>query len=677
MNRLANEPSRYLRQHADQPVDWYPWGPDALARAREEDKPLFVSVGYSACHWCHVMAHESFDDPGIAAVLNDRFVAVKVDREERPDVDAVYMEAVQAMNGHGGWPMSVFATPDGRPFFTGTYFPRSDSRGMPGFDRVVAAMADAWSNRRADVEAQADEVARAVARGSTVPSTPIPTTAVWPALLGRAADELVERLDPRFGGFGPAPKFPQPALIELLLQHHRLSGDDRSLAAATTTLAAMAAGGIYDHLAGGFARYATDATWTVPHFEKMLYDQAGLVRAYLHAWQATGDPRWLQVVEETIGYVLGDLTLPDGGLAAARDADSEGEEGRFYVWSAGELRSELGDDYDVVAAWYQVDGTAAFEGRHVLRRPAGDVLARPDAVEAGRRRLLAARDRRVAPGRDDKLITEWNAMFVGALAEAAAATGTTAWAQQAESLGEVLWTRLRRAEDGRLMRTWQAGSARHLGCAADHAWMVDACTRLAELTGRAVWSERATTVAREMLARFSDGSGLLATSGDDADALVVRPVELVDGATPSASSVAATALLRLGALTGDTDLVGAGDAIAGVLASIAASHPLAFANAVMTATLAAGGTTEVVVTDRRHDMVDRVRRRFEPAVVLAWGERTEAPLWMERPDDGRAYVCRHSTCLAPAIDPDELAARLDEQCRHDASLLAAASGSPA
>ncbi len=676
MNRLADEPSRYLRQHAGQPVDWYPWGPEALARARDQDRPLFVSVGYSACHWCHVMAHESFDDPAVATVLNERFVPVKVDREERPDVDAVYMDAVQAMNGHGGWPMSVFATPDGRPFFAGTYFPPSDRGGMPGFGRVLAAVAEAWSERRAEVEAQADELAAAVARGATVPAmAPVAGTARR-ELLGTAAGQLVARLDPVFGGFGPAPKFPQPALVEVLLQHHRLTGDAASLAAATTTLGAMAAGGIVDHLAGGFARYSTDATWTVPHFEKMLYDQAGLVRAYLHAWQATGDARWLQVVEETVGYVLGDLALPGGGLAAARDADSEGEEGRYYVWSDAELRAVLGEDHAVVAAWYQADDEPAFEGRHVLRRPVGAPLARPAVVDDGRRRLLQARDGRVPPGRDDKVVTEWNAMFAGALAEAAAATGRAGWAASAEEVGELLWERLRRPGDGRLMRTWQEGTARHLGCAADHAWMVDACTRLAELTGRARWAARATAVAREMLAHFADGSGLLATTGDDADALVVRPVELVDGATPSASSVAAAALVRLGALVGDVELAEAGDAMAGTLASIAAQHPLALANAVAAASLAAGGPTEVVVTGGRLDMVGEVRRRYEPDVVLAWGERTASPLWADRPDDGRAYVCRNRTCLAPAGDPEELAARLDEQRRSDAALLAAAGSRP-
>ncbi|MGA2520191.1 MAG: thioredoxin domain-containing protein, partial [Acidimicrobiales bacterium] len=478
MNRLAEETSPYLRQHAANPVDWYPWGDEAFARARAEDRPVLLSIGYSACHWCHVMAHESFEDAHIAEVLNAGFVSVKVDREERPDVDAVYMEAVLALSGHGGWPMTVFLTPDGRPFFAGTYFPPHDGRGLPSFRRVLGAVSDAWHERRDEVERQADALVEAVQRrvqlstdravdpgaGALVRS---PTAA---QLLDRAVSELAARFDAARGGFGAAPKFPQPQLIELCLRHHRLRGDPESLAMATATLDAMAAGGIYDHLGGGFARYATDAAWTVPHFEKMLYDQAGLVRAYVHAWQVTGAAHDAQVVEETIGYVLSTLASPHGGLYSAEDADSEGEEGRFYLWTPAELTEVLGPAGALVAAeWYGVTPAGNFEGRSILRRPLGAPLERPPEVQEARRLLFDARAGRVRPGLDDKVLTEWNAMFGAALAEAAAATGRADWAAAAEAVAEFLLAELRRPADGRWLRSWQDGRARHLAYCGDYA----------------------------------------------------------------------------------------------------------------------------------------------------------------------------------------------------------------
>jgi len=669
VNRLVDEPSRYLRQHSAQPVDWYPWGPDALARARDTDRPLFLSIGYSACHWCHVMAHESFDDPDIAALLNESFVAVKIDREERPDVDAVYMEAVQALTGQGGWPMSIFATPDGRPFFAGTYFPPHDRGSMPGFDRVLASVREAWEVRRSEVESQADELSGVVTGRSAPPVIQVDRVPPWPRLLATAGEQLHRFVDTTNGGFGTAPKFPQPSLVELLHLHRLLTADSRSIAATTITLGAMAAGGIYDHLAGGFARYATDRSWTVPHFEKMLYDQAGLVRAYLHGWLIDGDRRWLQVVEETVAYVLDDLLLDSGGLASARDADSEGEEGRYYVWTDAELHDVLGDLYAVTAAWYQADGRPVFEGRHILRRPAGAPLARPAEVESGRRLLHDARRRRVAPGRDDKVITEWNAMFVSALAEAAGALERPHWSQTAQTLGDFLWQHLRRPGDGRLMRTWQAGEARHLACAGDYAATVDAFTRLAELTGQALWLDRAHVVAHDMVRLFTVDSGLLASSGSDADPLLVRPVDTTDGAMPSANSAAALALLRLGALTGDDALSTAGRHIVDALAPATFDHPAAMANAVAALVLADGGITEVVVTGTRPDLLSLLRQRFAPNMVTAWGERTGSPLWSERPDDGSAYVCRQGTCRRPTADPADLVDQLDELLRHDSNLL--------
>jgi len=670
VNALAREASPYLRQHAQNPVDWLPWGDDAFARAREMDRPVFLSVGYASCHWCHVMAHESFEDEATAAALNARFVSVKVDREERPDVDAVYMDAIQALGAHGGWPMSVFLTPDARPFYGGTYYPPRDRAGLPSFRRVLDAVDDAWRNRRAEVEQQADALAQAIDRRSTVPDSLVgPPVGGDPraragSLLAAADAELRARFDAAWGGFGPAPKFPQPALVELCLRRHRLTGDDHALAMATTTLGAMAAGGIYDHVGGGFARYATDHTWTVPHFEKMLYDQAGLVRAYLHAWQVTGDPRWRQVVDETVGYVLRDLTTPEGGLHAAEDADSEGEEGRYYVWSRDELRSVLGSEHVAVAEdWYQVTPEGNFEGRSILRRPPGAPLQRPPEVEAARAALAAARATRVRPGRDDKVLTEWNAMFCSSLAEAAAVTGDRRWADAAVGIGEFLFAELRRP-DGRWLRSWVRGEARHLAYAGDYAWVVDCCLRLGELTGQRRWLERARETASSMLGLFGDEPGPLHTTGTDAEHLVVRPVEVFDGAVPSPSSVAVAALCRLGALSGDEALTSAGSDLLDALVGAAARHPLALANTVLSAMSAPGALTEVVIPGERPDLLAALRRRFEPDTVLAWGERTESPLWSDRPE-GAAYVCRRYTCRMPATTADALEQELDAELDAD------------
>ncbi len=673
VNRLASETSPYLRQHADNPVDWHPWGEEALASARELDRPVMLSVGYSSCHWCHVMAHESFEDTEIAEELNSRFVPVKVDREERPDVDAIYMEAVQAVSGRGGWPMTVFLTPDGRPFFAGTYFPPDDLPGIPGFRRVLHAVDDAWRHRRDEVEQQADVLLEAVARRTRVPVETVGPPLGDPAhravrdparqasrTIAAAASELEALFDAQWGGFGPAPKFPRPTLVELCLQHHRLSAKETSLGMATTTLGAMAAGGIYDHLGGGFHRYATDGTWTVPHFEKMLYDQAGLVRAYLHAWQVTEDARWLQVVEETIRYVLRDLALPSGGLCSAEDADSEGEEGRFYLWTPSEISAVLGAKTGaVVSDWYGATDAGNFEGRCILRRPPAHPLARPPEVEEARVRLLAAREERVRPGRDDKVLTEWNASFGAALAEAAGATGRQDWEQAAVDLARFLLSELRRP-DGRWLRSWQDGRARHLAYAADYAWTVDLFTRLAELTGTAEWLEHAREAAHSMLALFAEPDGPLYTTGADAPRLVVRPMELADGDRPSATSVAAAALLRLGALCGDERLTAEGQVLLDGLLDVALRQPLALAGAVVAATLADDGITEVVVAGDRPDLLAVARSRYEPDQVLAWGERTSSPLWEGR-SDPVAYVCRRYSCQTPSPTVEDLRERLEAQ----------------
>jgi len=694
VNRLATEPSRYLRQHGDQPVDWFPWGPEAFAEARRRDVPMFVSVGYSACHWCHVMAHETFDDAAVAEDLNRHFVAVKVDREERPDVDAVYMDAVVAMTGSGGWPMSVFTTPDGRPFLCGTYFPPEDRHGLPAFRRVLQAVAEAWQTRRGEVEAQADALAAAVAermagapprQAALAVSDLAPTNAgasgtpeAATGALGAVARALVARADRQWGGFGGAPKFPQPSLLQALLTHHQLGGPPDELEVVVTTLGAMAAGGIYDHLGGGFARYATDTTWTVPHFEKMLYDQAGLLRTYLAGWLATGDERWRQVVEETVGFVLGDLRLPDGGLAAALDADSEGEEGRYYVWSDEELQRVLGPLTSDVTAWYQADGRPAFEGRHILRRPPGAPLRRPPTIEAGRQALLAARAARVPPGRDDKVVTEWNAMAAGALADAAAVLGQPTWGDAAAQVVDLLLTKVRLPGTGRLARTWQDGEARHAATAADYAWLVDACTRLAELTGQRRWVVDALALAEELLGHFVDPSGLLAMTADDAEPLVARPVELVDGATPSASAVASVALARVGTLADAPTMVAAGERLAASLLAAMPTPPLAAAHGVTAAALVALGVTEVTIgtgpSEAVRPLLDAVRRRAGGTTVVRWGELTPPAVSPPGGTGPWATVCRRSSCLAPVTDADALRRALDQVAEEDRRLAAAGRG---
>jgi uncharacterized protein len=664
---LAGASSPYLRQHATNPVDWYPWSAEALERARGEDKPLFVSIGYAACHWCHVMAHESFEDSETAAALSRSFVSVKVDREERPDVDAVYMAAVQAMTGSGGWPMSVFCTPDGRPFFAGTYFPPTDRHGLPAFRRIVESIADAWRSRRSEVESQADALAGAVARealvvdhlAATSPPTGHPS---WEGLLERIVGELGERFDPGWGGFGGAPKFPRPTLVELCLRHHRRTGDRRSLTMATTTLDAMAAGGIYDHLEGGFARYSTDQRWLVPHFEKMLTDQALLARAYLHAWQAVGTPAYLQVVNETLDYVCSSLSAPQGGLSASVDADAAGVEGGHATWTPSEVRQALADAglegaEKAVCDWYGITEHGNWEGRNVLHRPLGAPLERPPDIEAARRALLAARRRRPQPARDDKVLTEWNAMFIATLAEAAAVCGSDRWRASALSLAEHLFRRNRRADLRWLRSPAGEDGAAVTAFAADHAWVAECCTRLAELTGEATWIRRAEAVATALLGRFwDDEHGGLFTTADDAERLIVRAKDVVDGAVPSANSAAAVALLRLAALTGGEQWRRAGERIVELATPLLDTQALAVADLGPAVAFLHNGS-EVVVAGDRPDLLGAVRRHWLPDSVLAWGDRTTSPIWEGR-TDGAAYVCRNFVCQRPAGDVESLEAQL-------------------
>ncbi len=657
MNRLGSETSPYLRQHRGNPVDWYAWGPDAFADATASNRPILLSVGYSACHWCHVMAHECFEDDEVAALMNELYVNVKVDREERPDVDAVYMEAVQAMTGRGGWPMTVFLTPTGEPFYGGTYFPK------PDFLQVLRGIDEVWRNRQADVRTNTTTLVKAIGRVSAMaPASTLPPREI----IAGALAKLHESFDHEWGGFGQAPKFPSTMNLELVARHLADSGDEWAATVLTTSLDAIASGGIYDHLGGGFARYSVDREWLVPHFEKMLYDQALLARTYLHGWQVAGHRRWLQVLEETVEYVLRDLRDPGGGFYCAEDADSpgadgHGREGLFYVWTPDQMAEVLdGDELAAALEWYEVTDDGNFEGATILSRVRHrGVLLRPPVVEAARARLFAARAERPRPLRDDKVLAEWNGLMLATLAEAAAATSNGRWIDAAIANGEFLVRELR-APDGRWFRSWHAdGGARHMALAADHAALVDGFTRLGEASGQARWIGLATEVADVLADRFWDATnGGLFTTADDAEALIVRQKDLMDNATPSANSTAAVALARLAALTGNQRYAHLAEQILHLVARMMTAAPAAAGNALGALWMHHHGITEVAVVGDRPDLLAEVRDRWMPDAVLAWGEPYESPLWQSRPE-GLAYVCHHFVCDTPAATVAELDAQLD------------------
>jgi uncharacterized protein YyaL (SSP411 family) len=675
VNHLGDETSPYLRQHADNPVEWYPWGEAALNRARELDKPIFLSIGYASCHWCHVMAHESFEDPATAADLAKWFVSVKVDREERPDLDSVYMAATQALTGSGGWPMSVFCTPDGLPFYAGTYFPPEERHGMPSFRRVVEALGEAWVNERAQVLEQADALADAVRKEMRLAeslreegsdSTLLVAGSRTAIDADRVQDLVVEGLaagyDPQWGGFGPAPKFPRPTLVELCLLRSRRKGHGAEVAEqmAVRTLDAMAAGGIYDHLVGGFCRYSTDAHWLVPHFEKMLTDQALLARAYLHAWQVTGKTDYLRVVNETLDFVLRDLSTPEGALYSSFDADAGGVEGSHATFTLDELGDLLPERLvGPTAEWYGITPNGNWEGRSIPVRPVGAPLARPPEIEEARALLAAARTRRVQPARDEKVLTEWNAMAVATLAEVAAATGNARYGQRAEEIGEFLWTSM--YSGPRLMRSWQGGRARHLAVAADHAWLAEASLRLSEWTGKALWRERALRAVHELLDLFWDEEfGGFFSSGNDAEALLVRPKEFLDGALPSANSVAVSALLRVNALADDPRLDAVVDRTIELARPLLERHPGALPDLVAALPLWTR-RHEIVITGERLDLLAEVRRRWLPSAVVVWGEPDDGPLFLGRPaEPAQAFVCQARACQMPAADVSTLAGQLED-----------------
>ncbi len=692
-NRLAGETSPYLLQHAHNPVDWFPWGPEALDRARELDRPIFLSIGYAACHWCHVMERESFEDEATARFLNDHFVPVKVDREERPDLDAIYMAAVQAMTGSGGWPMSVFLTPDGRPFYGGTYFPNTRRHGMPAFLDVLAGVAGAWRDRRGEVEQSAGALASHVGRRVRLADGDGPPGA---ELLESAVVAVEASFDAANGGWGTAPKFPQPMTVDFLLRR-AAAGDERALPIARRALDRMAAGGIFDQLGGGFARYSTDAAWLVPHFEKMLYDNALLARAYVHAWALTGEPRYLDVATATLDFVARDMTLPDGVFAASLDADTEGEEGATYTWLAGEVREALGEAglgeaWPLFAEAYDVGEAGNWEGRVILRRIATDegLAARhgttpgevADLLARARAALLAARDLRPQPARDDKALAGWNGLMLAALADAAAllergeptareaAARYRALAERAAGrLLEVL-----RLPDGRFLRSWKDGRARHAGTLEDQACMAEGLLALYEATADERWFAAAREVLDAVLVHFGDPAGGFHDTADDAEALVARPRSLEDNAIPSGGAMTATALLRLHALTGEGAYAAAAEAALGVVGAAVAAYPTAFAQWLIALDWQTGPVDEIAIIGDPGD--PRVRRLVDVARGAAGG-----PSWRPRqvltvgPDprtsavpllQGRfslrgaptAFVCRGFACRQPVTEPEALAALL-------------------
>ncbi len=578
-NALARETSPYLRQHASNPVNWLPWGPVALARARDEDKPLLVSIGYSACHWCHVMERESFEDPRTAALMNEMFVCVKVDREERPDVDALYMDAVQTMTGHGGWPLNVFLTPEQLPFYGGTYFPPEPRPGMPAWTQILQAIAEAWSQRREEIRAGGKRLRERLSGGALLEPSPQP---LREDSLDEALAGLRAAFDTRDGGFGGppthAPKFPQASVIELLL----LRGEREM---ALGTLRAMARGGIHDQLGGGFHRYAVDATWTVPHFEKMLYDNALLARAYLHGWQASGDAGLLEVCRDTLDWALCEMRDPaaaEGGFYSALDADSEGVEGRFYVWTLAELRTSLGADAEAAIAWFGATEQGNFEDPH-HPEPGLNVLtdrgARPDeaTVERIRSTLMQARERRPRPALDDKRLTSWNALMICALADAGAAFSESRYLDAAVACAELLDGKIR-DDRGRLLRTYNHGQARIGAYLEDHAFLLEALILLFEATCEERWFHRAIAVADEIIARFADPErgGFYSTAADGGEPLIARRKDLEDSPIPAGGSSAAMGLLRLAQLTGEPVYERHAVSVLRLLADIAPRHPTAF-----------------------------------------------------------------------------------------------------
>ncbi len=677
-NLLINETSPYLLQHAHNPVEWHAWGEDALAKARDEDKPILVSIGYSACHWCHVMERESFENEDIARLMNDAFVNIKVDREERPDLDSIYMGAVQAMTGRGGWPLNVFLTPDGKPFFGGTYFPPDDRHGIAGWPKVLQAVARAYQADRSKVEEMAQQLTERLRHAGAAQAGLEPLTT---EILNQAFAQLRSQFDWQLGGLAGAPKFPQPMSWEFALRHHHRTGDPDALRMVELTLHRMALGGIYDHLGGGFARYSTDQFWLTPHFEKMLYDNALLASLYLHAHQATGNPLYKRIVEETLDYLLRDMTAPEGGFFSAQDADSEGVEGKFYVWTPQEIAEILGPgDAPLFNAYYGVTQAGNFEGSNILNVPreAGTVAAElgisrealEAAVQRGRAVLLDARYERIPPALDDKVLTEWNGLALRAMAEAAVALERPDYRQAAERNAAFLLATLR--QDGRLLRSHRAGRSQLKGYLADYAALIDGLMALHTATFELRWMNEARSLADEMIRLFWDsGQSVFFDTGTDHDPLPVRPRDIFDNALPSGNALAADVLLRLAALTGETDYAKPAVASLRGVREYLSRAPAGFGHWLGALDFYLSTPKEVVIAAAEGapgtaDLLRALHGRYLPNKVVM-GLDTDAsqdgawPLLQGRSlIDGKAtaYVCQHFACQLPVTDPTALEAQL-------------------
>lgn len=672
-NRLIHETSPYLRQHAHNPVDWYPWGEEALSKARNEDKPIFLSIGYSACHWCHVMEHESFENETTATLMNEHFVSIKVDREERPDLDSIYMDAVVAMTDSGGWPMSVFLTPDGQPFYGGTYYPPQPRYGIPSFSQVLQSVANAYRDRRQEVVGQAVRLTQALQRTAYLGAQ---EGELGAELLDEAVGKLDQYFDRDDGGFGSQPKFPQPMTLDFLMTYYQRTKNLDALYMAELTLEKMALGGIYDQLGGGFHRYSVDAVWLVPHFEKMLYDNSQLLRTYLHAWQITGQPRYRRVVEETIDYVLREMTAPDGGFYSSQDADSEGEEGKFFVWTPTEIEQILAPhEAAIFKAYYGVSDRGNFEGHtilavsHTMAEVAERFGTSPAEVErvlvAGRHNLLAVRGKRVKPARDEKILTEWNGLMIHALAECGVVLGREDAQQAALRAADFILTTMSQT-DGKLYRSYKDGQARLNAYLEDYAAFIRALIALYEATFDLRWLGEASRLSGVMFAQFHDvANGGFFQTGVDHEQLVVRRKDFIDNAIPSGNSMAAEALLRLNRFVGNDAYRDAAKRIILTLKETLVRQPTGFGRLLgALETLLAPSQEVVIVGDPAQAptqaLLQEVRKRYLPHTIVAGkrpGEEGVLPLLEGRDlvnGQAAAYVCEHYVCKLPVTNALEL-----------------------
>jgi uncharacterized protein YyaL (SSP411 family) len=677
-NRLAGESSPYLLQHQANPVDWYPWGEEALARAKAEERPIFLSIGYSACHWCHVMEHESFENEAIAELMNREFVCIKVDREERPDLDQIYMTAVQAMTGRGGWPMSVFLTPELKPFYGGTYWPPTAGRGMPGFDQVLLAVADAWKNRRNEVHEQAAGLTEHVQQIGAARLAAAPHAAETPLdgdLVVRAAHALSRVFDSQYGGFGGAPKFPHAMDLMVILRVWAAYGNDDIAHMVRLTLDRMHAGGMYDHLGGGFARYAVDERWLVPHFEKMLYDNALLVSVYLEGYQAFGEPRYAQVARETLDYLLRDMHDAAGGFYSAEDADSEGEEGKFYVWTPQEVDAVLGEQCGgTFRRVYGVTKEGNFDGHNILNLPtslaqAAHMLQRPlDDLETelaeSRATLLAVRSKRVRPGLDDKVLVSWNALAIDAFARAGGVLGEPAYTAAAVQTARFLQERLRRG-DGRLLHTWRGGAAKLDAYLDDYAYLANAFVTLYEATFDSAWIVEALALVEVMQHHFADNeAGGFYFTADDHEQLIARSKDFFDQSVPSGNAMAALAITRLAKLTGRDDLRQLAERTLLAAKDVMMQAPSAAGQLLVALDLFDMPTAQIVILGEQdstatRDAVAELWRCFIPNKVVAGGTSAQvaaasntplAPLFEGKSVGDKqpaVFVCRDFECQAP------------------------------